>query len=114
MLVIQLALTQIEIAAGVKVHVGGNNSGTSIQGIGPRPTAKQATKVIRNTGAIAGNVMKAAARAKREAAEPAILKRATGRLPNLSNNQIATKVMTKFMKARMSGVVGESPIIMTE
>lgn len=111
---IQLAETQMELAEGVRDQAGGNISGTSIQGIGPRPTEKKATKRIENIGAKAGSMEKDAASARRLKALPATLTRATGLRPARSSNQIATRVMTKLTKARKTGVEGDLPIIIEE
>lgn len=105
--VIQLAETQMELAAGVSGQEGGNISGTIIQGIGPRPSEKQATKETRKMAAADLWEEKVAAMARRQSAEPATLKRATGRRPARSSSQTATKVIPKLMSARMRGVESE-------
>ena len=51
MFVIQLAEMQMTLAAGVRGQEGGNISGMIIQGIGPRPREKQATKETRKKAA---------------------------------------------------------------
>lgn len=104
MFVIQLAETHKEMAVGVKDQEAGNISGTSIQGIGPSPTAKKETKQIKNKGEAAGKKEKENAKAIKQVEEPATLKRATGLLPARSNNQIATNVIIKLIKVNKTGV----------
>lgn len=110
----QFVAEQIEMAAGVSGQEGGNISGTSIQGMGPSPTAKAATKATKKTGAREGKRAKDVAKANKQAADPATLKRATGRRPARSSSQIAKTVMAKLIKVRATGVKGAFPTIMAE
>lgn len=104
MFVIQLAETHKEMTVGVKGQEAGNISGTSIQGIGPSPTAKKATKQIKNSGEAAGKNEKENDKAIKQVEAPATLKRATGLLPARSSNQMATNVMIKLIKVSKTGV----------
>ena len=113
MFVIQLAETHTEIAVGVRVQEAGNISGTSIQGIGPSPRAKKATKQNKKRGEAAGKKEKVKAKAIKLVETPATLKRATGLLPARSSNQIATNVMIKLIKVKMTGM-DRDPFFMRE
>ena len=110
----QFAETQMALAAGVRCQVGGNISGTIIQGIGPSPTEKQATNATRKTAAALLNDAKVAAIASKQTAEPATLKRATVRRPARSNSQMATKVIPKFISASRRGVDSDPTMIIDE
>ncbi len=103
-LAVQLQLTHRAIAAGVKYQAGGKISVGSIHGTGPSPSANTTTKDIKAPACkLLSGTAKAIAKSSKKKAEPAVLVSTMRRRPTRSNNQIATRVMKKFTRAKIIG-----------